>query len=362
LQAYILPLANTVLKPPRDPTIPTHKIGKVKIAPKVLVVSPTRELAGQIHGVVRKLLKPFPNLNSTLLIGGANHNHQSAALKEDYPMVVVGTPGRIIDHATEGGRLILSELKAVVLDEIDMLLRMSRQDHMEMLKIRTNWRSRGYPQQKIFVSASGALDVEGAHFTKRNLQKPWNRVGPKNGLQVPPRVLHLVNHAPDMNKRLLFMKRLATSKPAPDGMLVFCNNYEKARKVAEQLQWVGIPADVLSSNRSKTSRHKAIKNMLTGRVDVLVATDVATRGLDFQHITHVINFELPGDVVTYAHRAGRCGRMGRNGIVISLASGGANNLRLNGYADELNITLLEANVQNNFLGIVGQKPSQRVRR
>merc|ERR1712107_339914 len=152
-----------------------------------------------------------------------------------------------------------------------------------------------------------------------------------------------------MGKKMRFLKRLSSSNPMPNGVLVFCNNAQRARKVADSLRYMDIPAEVLSGNRSKESREKAINNMDTGKIDMLVATDVATRGFDFREITHVVNFELPGDANTYAHRAGRCGRMGRNGIVISLAGGGADNYRLRKYVYQIGFELFESNVQDGEL-------------
>mmetsp|Transcript_74562 Transcript_74562/g.232529 ORF Transcript_74562/g.232529 Transcript_74562/m.232529 type:complete len:357 (+) Transcript_74562:96-1166(+) len=336
-----------------DPNRPVHMNPKIWATPRLLIVAPSRELAAQIQRILRDLFAPFPMLNSTLLIGGANHLRQDESLKYRLPVVVVGTPGRIMDHASEG-RLDLSKLKAVVLDEIDMLLKVSRQDHLRMLIEQIPPPNKA---QRILVSATGTCSDPVEDFAGEGLRRPWKSIGPKGEVEMPPRVLHLVNGAPDVDKKMRFLKRLATSNPMPNGVLVFCNNYERARKVAESLRYMDIPAEVLSGNRSKESREQAIRNMDTGKIDMLVATDVATRGLDFREMTHVVNFELPGDANTYAHRAGRCGRMGRNGIVISLASGGKNNHRLTRYVMEIGFELFEANVQEGELCILeGEAP------
>uniref|UniRef100_A0A7S2B195 RNA helicase n=1 Tax=Alexandrium andersonii TaxID=327968 RepID=A0A7S2B195_9DINO len=335
---------------------PVHMIPKVWAQPRLLVVAPSRELAAQIHRVVTDLLEPFPELNCTLLIGGANHARQDESLKYRLPAVVVGTPGRIMDHATEG-RLDLNKLKSVVLDEIDMLLKVSRQDHLRLLVNALPPPSRA---QRVLVSATGQCCDEAEEFAAEQLRAPWRSIGPRNEVEMPPRVLHLANGAPDVDKKMRFLRRLSTSNPMPNGVLVFCNNFERARKVAESLRYNDIPAEVLSGNRSKESREKAIKNMESGKIDMLVATDVATRGLDFRDVTHVVNFELPPDANTYAHRAGRCGRMGRNGIVISLGGGGASNHRLQKYMSTLQVDILEANVQSGELCIQTHKLSKRV--
>jgi len=353
LHKHVLPLHAQGARLARfvDPFQPVHEIPKVEAKPLILIVCPSRELASQTHRVLRDLLKPFPELNSTLLIGGANHKRQDESLKFRLPTVVVGTPGRIVDHATEG-RLVLSELRALVLDEVDMLLSVSRQDHLAMLMRLVPPPHRS---QRILVSATGGYTDSTADFAKEHMRKPWLHIGPNSSVELPPRVLHLVNPAPTVDKKLLFLQRLANSNPMPSGVLVFCNNFERARKVAEQLRYMNIPAEVLSGNRSKESRERAVRNMDLGKIDMLVATDVATRGLDFREMTHVVNFEIPGDSATYAHRAGRCGRMGRNGIVISLASGGANSVRLSRYSWEADFELVECNVQDGELGVVEQR-------
>lgn len=355
LRAHVLPALNVSTELPQARLVKTWRPApkQAESRPRLLIVAPSRELAAQTFRIVRDLLEPFPRLNCTLLLGGTNHMRQDESLKSRKPVVVVGTPGRIMDHASEG-RLVLTELRAVVLDEIDSLLNVSRKDHMELLMEKIT------PLvQRVLVSATGAASQLTADFAMEHLREPYETIGPKNNLELPPRVLHLVNPAPDVNKKLLFLKRLSNSNPLPNGVLVFCNNFERARKVAEQLRYMNIPAEVLSGNRSKESRERAVRNMDTGKIDMLVATDIATRGLDFRGMTHVVNFELPGDSTAYAHRAGRCGRHGHNGIVISLAGGGTQNMRMSRYAAELNITLFEANVQDGELGTVEALPSPR---
>jgi len=359
LARHVLPLAGQGTPAKPKVRVKTASTPRIECRPQLLILAPSRELASQTARIVKDLLEPYPELNSTLLIGGANHARQDEALKERQPAVVIGTPGRVVDHASEG-RLVLTGIKSLVLDEIDGLLSVSRKDHLEMLFKLIGPRSR---TQTVLVSATGATHPETQEFCDEKLREGWQIIGPEGGFELPPRVLHLVNPAPDINKKLLFLKRLSTSNPMPNGVIVFCNNFERARKVAEQLRYMDIPAEVLSGNRSKESRERAVRDMENGKIDFLVATDVATRGLDFTEMTHVVNFELPGDAETYAHRAGRCGRMGRNGIVISLAGGGLDNVRLNRYQTELSmfgteLKLHEANVEGGSLGVVLDQPGQ----
>ncbi|CAK0808822.1 unnamed protein product, partial [Prorocentrum cordatum] len=268
---------------------------------------------------VADLLSPFPQLNTTLLIGGNSHAKQDEALKFDRPVVVVGTPGRILDHCEEG-RLVFEALKVVVFDEVDALFTsLSRKDHLQMLVERT---MEGTEAQKILASATGATSEELAEFAEQHLRKPWLD-SPWLGVEMPLGVLHLANGAPDIPKKLKFLQRLTSSiEPEPTGILVFCNNVERVRKVLQELRRMGIPSQALTGNRSAAERVDAIKNLGKGVIEVIVCTDVASRGLDFKELSHVVNFEMPPDAHAYAHRAGRVGRAGKSGIVISRGGGG----------------------------------------
>lgn len=346
LEKYVLPLARGGVTRPKS-KLPHHLAPKVLSKPKILVVAPGRELSRQISRVVKDLLSPFsPTLNVTVLVGKDNHKRQDENLRDRQPVVVVGTPGKLMDHAMEG-RLILNELNAIVIDEVDSLLSMSRQDHVELLLQHLGINDQA---QRILVSASGSMEGDAIGFAEAILRDGWKLVGPKHGMELPKRVLHLVNGAPDVNKKLGFLKRLSTSSPECNMMLVFCNNHERVRKVSEQMNERKIPTEFLTGNRTKEARDRAIRSFVKHEVQALVATDAAMRGLDFRDLTHVVNFELPGNAATYAHRAGRCGRMGYNGIVINLASGGYLNKRLRNYSRQLDFEVIEANVNDGVLG------------
>jgi len=346
LHRFVFPLGQEDLRRYRS-NLPHHLQPKILSKPKILVVAPGRELSRQTARVIADLLKPFPQLNVTLLVGKDNHKRQDERLAERQPVVIVGTPGKLMDHSMEG-RLILSELDAIVFDEVDALLSMSRKDHLQLLLQHIGVNEQA---QRILVSASGSMEGNALDFAETILRDNWKLVGPRHGMELPKRVLHLVNGAPDVDKKLSFLRRLSTSDPACNSFIVFCNNHERVRKVAEQMdKQLGIPTEHLTGNRSKEARDMAIYRVAKGQVQALVSTDAAMRGLDFKDLTHVVNFELPGDAATYAHRAGRCGRMGFNGIVVSLASGGYQNKRLRSYADTLNFELFEANVNEGVLG------------
>ncbi|CAK0808820.1 unnamed protein product, partial [Prorocentrum cordatum] len=209
----------------------------------------------------------------------------------------------------------------------------------------------GTEAQKILASATGATSEELAEFAEQHLRKPWLD-SPWLGVEMPLGVLHLANGAPDIPKKLKFLQRLTSSiEPEPTGILVFCNNVERVRKVLQELRRMGIPSQALTGNRSAAERVDAIKNLGKGVIEVIVCTDVASRGLDFKELSHVVNFEMPPDAHAYAHRAGRVGRAGKSGIVISLGGGGSENNRLTNYANELGITVHECNVDSGLLQV-----------
>eukprot|EP00930_Biecheleria_cincta_P071121 TRINITY_DN5865_c0_g1_i5.p1 TRINITY_DN5865_c0_g1~~TRINITY_DN5865_c0_g1_i5.p1 ORF type:complete len:790 (+),score=136.71 TRINITY_DN5865_c0_g1_i5:309-2678(+) len=343
LQKFVLPRADYEYKRSR---LPNHLQPMILCRPQVLFVAPSRELAQQIFQICEDLLEPFPSLNATLLVGNYNHKKQDERLKNLRPAVVVGTPGRLMDHSMEG-RLVLNQLSAVVLDEVDGLLSFSRQDHIKLLLQHIGGSE---TTQRILASATGT-SWESQEFVGGVFRGEYSIIGPRSGVILPDRVLHLVNGAPDVNKKIQFLLRLQKSEPEARCIMVFCNSHERARKVADTLTYNGMATDLLTANRSKEARKTAIQRFTMGEIQTLVATDAAMRGLDFRDLTHVVNFELPRSAVTYAHRAGRCGRMGYNGLVISLASGGAENRRLRSYADALGFELFEGNVREGRLGV-----------
>jgi len=360
---YVLPLKNRIMNKNQEDEF-KQKVGflqpfarkkvvnpKIWVGPPVIIVTPSRELAQQQWRILRDLLKPFENLKVSCLVGGSRVVQEDEDLKNNQPAIVIATPGRLVDHLTEG-RLSLRSLKAMVFDEVDRLLYNSRRDHMDIIEEYFNRTNAQCIAVSASISASARVAKRMEWFVRDNMKSPIKTVGPKTGIEIPPRVLHLVNGAPDIEKKVMFLKRLHGSTPEPNGILVFVNNGERARKVAGALRFLGIAATHLSGNCTKESRSRSIKDMDRGRVDVLVTTDVATRGLDFRGLTHVVNFELPGDHIEYVHRAGRCGRHGHNGIVITLAAGGSKNHRLAGYAKTLGIDLMDANVDFNALGVL----------
>ena len=160
--------------------------------------------------------------------------------------------------------MILSELDAIVFDEVDALLSMSRKDHLQLLLQHIGVNEQA---QRILVSASGSMEGNALDFAETILRESWKLVGPRHGMELPKRVLHLVNGAPDVDKKLSFLRRLSTSDPVCNSFIVFCNNHERVRKVAEQMdKQLGIPTEYLTGNRSKEARDMAIYRVAKGQV------------------------------------------------------------------------------------------------
>lgn len=343
--AYLLPLLEAHVF--NDKIEPGQKPGSG--GPRLIILAPNLELAAHTHRVVSDLLRPFKELHASLLVKGDGHKaadqEQELLLKK--PVVVVGTPGRVMDLMVQDW-LMLEKLKALVLDEVDLMLAVHRQDHLDNIMTGLVM-DQARKLQIVLVSASCAACPTTRAWADARLRLPYVFVGPNKGMDMVPKVLHLVNGAPNAEKGLRFLGRLLLSEPKPTGVLVFCNKFPRAEEVATELWKLNISTNLLAGKLSKEAREAAVRDLALGKVDVLVATDETTRGMDIPDVTHVVNFDLPSTALRYGQRAGRCGRGGASGIVISLGIAGAANRLLVKYAEELNITLYEANVDNGRL-------------
>ena len=274
---------------------------------RALVLTPTRELALQVTGALRSYAKGT-GVRMVTVYGGSPYYPQVKALRGGVP-VVVGTPGRLID-LLDRGDLDLSGVDYVVLDEADEMLRMGFIEDVEKLLGAT-----GRPRQVALFSATmppairrvaqvhltDPLDVqvESRSLTVEHIEQRWMRVPGRHKLEALGRVL----------------------RGTVDGTaLVFARTRAGCGEVAEALISRGISADALHGDMSQPARERVLGRMRAKHLDVVVATDVAARGIDVAHITHVINLDLPTDTETYVHRVGRTGRAGRKGVAISFVT------------------------------------------
>lgn len=273
--------------------------------PKALILAPTRELALQIHTELENFGKNTA-LRSTVIFGGVGQNPQVRQLRKGVD-VLVATPGRLLDLAGQG-HVDLSMISVLVLDEADRLLDMGFIRDVKRIVQQTP-KSR----QSLLFSATMSKDV--SKLAREMLRDPIRvDVSPKQPTvkEIDQRVIMVEN--PDKQEMLNDLLREESVSRA----IVFTRTKHGANKVAKKLCAAGIGADVIHGNKSQSARLRALDDFKNGRSWVLVATDIAARGLDIEGVSHVINFELPHEPESYVHRIGRTGRAGASGVAWSL--------------------------------------------
>ena len=273
--------------------------------PKALILAPTRELALQIHTELENFGKNTA-LRSTVIFGGVGQNPQVRQLRKGVD-VLVATPGRLLDLAGQG-HVDLSMISVLVLDEADRLLDMGFIRDVKRIVQQTP-KSR----QSLLFSATMSKDV--SKLAREMLRDPIRvDVSPKQPTvkEIDQRVIMVEN--PDKQEMLNDLLREESVSRA----IVFTRTKHGANKVAKKLCAAGLSADVIHGNKSQSARLRALDDFKNGRSWVLVATDIAARGLDIEGVSHVINFELPHEPESYVHRIGRTGRAGASGVAWSL--------------------------------------------
>ncbi len=275
--------------------------------PQVLVLAPTRELAQQVAVSFSKYGQNLQGLEVATLCGGMEYRDQLQALKRG-AQVVVGTPGRVIDHLDRGS-LKLEGLNALVLDEADEMLRMGFIDDVKRVVADT-------PQdaQRVFFSATLPAEIE--RIVNRYLVDPVKvaiESRTTTGENIEQRLVRV-----DGGAKLEALARILEVEPV-DGAIVFVRTRAACTTLMEQLSARGLNVASLSGDLDQSLRERTIQRLKRGKIDVLIATDVAARGLDVPRLTHVINYDLPQDAEAYTHRIGRTGRAGRTGIAITFA-------------------------------------------
>ncbi|WP_110686737.1 DEAD/DEAH box helicase [Salinicola aestuarinus] len=276
---------------------------------QVLVLAPTRELAQQVAVSFSKYGQNLKGLEIATLCGGQEYREQLSALKRG-AQVVVGTPGRVIDHLDRGS-LKLEGLSALVLDEADEMLRMGFIDDVKRVVSETPEGS-----QRVFFSATLPSEIE--RIVNRYQVDPVKvaiESKTSTGENIEQRVVRVEGPS-----KLEALARVLEVEPV-DAAIVFVRTRAACTTLVEQLTARGVNAAGLSGDLDQSLRERTVTRLKRGKVDVLIATDVAARGLDVPRITHVINYDLPQDSEAYIHRIGRTGRAGRNGTAITFAGG-----------------------------------------
>jgi ATP-dependent RNA helicase RhlE len=289
----------------------TDKIGsqlKNKTAPRAiraLVLTPTRELAAQVEESVRVYGK-YTNLNSAVIFGGVGINPQIKLLKQGVD-ILVATPGRLLDHAAQG-TVDLSKIEILILDEADRMLDMGFiHDIRKVLALLPPKR------QNLLFSATFSDEIKA--LADRLLNNPQSiEVARRNStVEVIAQKIHPV----DRDKKHPMLAHLIKENNWHQ-VLVFTRTKHGANKLVEQLGKDGIGAMAIHGNKSQSARTKALSEFKDGSLQVLVATDIAARGIDIDQLPHVVNYDLPNVPEDYVHRIGRTGRAGATGEAVSL--------------------------------------------
>jgi ATP-dependent RNA helicase RhlE len=274
---------------------------------QALILCPTRELAAQI-GDSLSTYGRHTGLRHTTIFGGVNQFHQVRALHAGVD-IVVATPGRLLDLMQQG-HVDLSAVNTFVLDEADRMFDMGFLPSLRKIVAKVPSQ-----RQTLLFSATMPPPIEElAHSILRNPTRLI--IAPEK--QTIDLIEHNVCHVPQTGKQQLLEQLLKT---LPDArMIVFTRTKHGADRVVKQLDRAGFDSAAIHGNKSQGARQRALDAFKRGHLPVLVATDLAARGIDVNDITHVINFDLPNEPETYVHRAGRTGRAGANGIAISFCS------------------------------------------
>ena len=273
---------------------------------QLLVLAPTRELALQIAKDIKNYTKYLPNIKTVAVYGGSSITEQIRNLREK-PQIIVGTPGRVIDLINRKA-LDFSQIHWLVLDEADEMLSMGFKDDLETILSET-------PETKQTLLFSATMNKEVERISKNYLTNP-HRISVGSINAVKKNIKHeyyVVNY----RQKKEALKRLIDANPNQYS-IIFCRTKMETQDVADFLMQNGYAADALHGDLSQAQRDTVMKKFRLKNIDILVATDVAARGLDVNSLTHVIHDSLPDDPEVFVHRSGRTGRAGKDGISMAL--------------------------------------------
>ncbi|NIG21993.1 DEAD/DEAH family ATP-dependent RNA helicase [Pantoea sp. Al-1710] len=284
--AFSLPLLNNI-----DPSVR---------APQILVLAPTRELAVQVAEAMTEFSKHMRGVNVVALYGGQRYDVQLRALRQG-PQVVVGTPGRLLDHLKRG-TLDLSNLRGLVLDEADEMLRMGFIEDVETIMAQI-------PDGHQTALFSATMPEAIRRITKRFMKDP-QEVRIQSSLTTRPDISQ--SYWTAYGRKTDALVRFLEAEDF-DAAIIFVRTKNATLEVAEVLERSGYNSAALNGDMNQALREQTLERLKDGRLDILIATDVAARGLDVERISLVVNYDIPMDAESYVHRIGRTGRAGRAG-------------------------------------------------
>jgi superfamily II DNA/RNA helicase len=295
--AFILPALNKLTEP---------TTGK---GPRVLILVPTRELAMQVANEAAKYSKHLPHIKTVCVYGGMPYPLQNKQLAKPYD-ILVATPGRLIDHL-ERGRIQLSRIQMLILDEADRMLDMGFVEPVEHIASMT-------PKNRQTLMFSATLKGNVLKLSRRLLNNPLE-ISIEADYSAEANIEQQVHTVDNIDHKYRLLNHLLADN-AMTQVIVFTATKHQADQLADKLCVAGHPAEALHGDMNQRQRTRTIASLRKGAIRILVATDVAARGIDIPAISHVINFDLPMSAEDYVHRIGRTGRAGATGIALSFAA------------------------------------------
>ena len=284
------------------------KIDPAKREPQALILAPTRELALQVATAFETYAKQMPGLSVVAVYGGAPMGAQLAAIRKG-AQVIVATPGRLVDHLSRNGQ-VLSTIRFLVLDEADEMLKLGFMDDLEVI-----FEAMPAERQSVLFSATLPASIRG--IAGKHLREPKHiKIANKTQTVEAIQQAFLMVHA---DQKVAAVSRLLEVEDF-DALIAFVRTKQATLDLASALETKGYKVAALNGDIAQNQRERVIESLKDGRLDIVVATDVAARGLDVPRITHVLNVDMPYDPESYVHRIGRTGRAGREGRALLLVT------------------------------------------
>lgn len=297
--AFLLPALNQLVAPPKKP-------GK---GPRLLILVPTRELAMQVELQAQKYSRYLPQLKSVCVVGGVPYSVQLRKLSKPCD-IMIATPGRLIDFMGRS-KIDFSRLEILVLDEADRMLDMGFLEPVEQIVSAT-------PSDRQTLLFSATLQGSVKTLSEKLLNKPMDIIVHADHAK-HEQISQTIYYADGLDHKNRLLEHIL-KMDGVDRTIVFTSTKRHADELVDDLQAKGHRAAVLHGDMKQRQRTRTLAQMKQGEISVLVATDVASRGIDVQAVTHVINFDLPRSAEDYVHRIGRTGRAGASGSALSFAS------------------------------------------
>ncbi len=340
--AYLLPALHRVYK----------KKALSKRDPRVVVLVPTRELAKQVYGQLRLLLAAS-RFTSILIQGGENFNDQHKQLQKD-PHFIVATPGRLVDHLKQR-HVFLEGLELLILDEADRMLDLGFAEAMRAINVAASHRQR----QTLFFSAT--LDnTEVSEIAGELLREP-SRVAVGQGFDEHTDISQHILLCDHLDHKEALLKHILVGQTIKQAIIFTATKNDTVR-LAEIIAGWGLTTQALNGNLSQSARNKTMESFAKGQFDVLVSTDVASRGLDIASVSHVFNFDLPKQAEEFIHRTGRTGRAGFKGDAYSLVGpkDWVNFKAIETFLQKVFTTEVIVGLEPKFKGLTPPKPARKI--